>query len=84
MVDTYRAVLKGNHIEWLGQPPEYEAKREVHVEVTFLDKLTASSDASRGQEMGAALEQIAATGGVSGIQDPVSWQRRVRGLGGQE
>lgn len=81
MMNTYRAVLKGSHLEWRGEsPPEISAGRDVAVEVTVLrdDRLSASRASDAGERMAAALEKLATSAAVAGIEDPVEWQRRMR------
>ena len=78
---TYRAVLKGNRLEWPGEvPPEIDTDRAVPVDVTILrdERFSASRDAHAGERMAAALEKLAASQSVAGIEDPVAWQREVR------
>ncbi len=78
---TYRAVLKGDRLEWRGEsPPEIARERAVPVDVTVLrdERFSASRAADTGEKMAAALEKLAASGAVAGIEDPVAWQREVR------
>jgi hypothetical protein len=78
---TYRAVLKGDRLEWLGEiPPEIDTDRAVPVDVTILhdERFSASREAHAGERMDAALEKLAASQAVAGIEDPVAWQREVR------
>jgi hypothetical protein len=78
---TYRAILKGDRLEWQGEvPPEIDADRAVLVDVTIMrdERLSASRDAHAGERMAAALEKLAASQAVAGIEDPVVWQREVR------
>lgn len=43
MLQTYKAVPKGNQLEWLGEIPEaLQAEQAVIVEVTILDELAAA------------------------------------------
>ena len=81
MLNTYRAVLKGSHLEWRGEaPPEISEERAVSVEVTVLpDKRFSSSRApDAGERMADALEKLAASRAVADIEDPVEWQREIR------
>lgn len=78
MLPTYKAVLKGNQLQWLGEIPEaLEAEQEVIVEVTILDE-PAAARAERGQKMAEALRELAAINAFSYIDDPVAWQREMR------
>ncbi len=79
--NTYRAVLKGNRLEWRGEiPPEIAREREVPVDVTILrdEHSSASRAGNTGERMAAALEKLAASQAVTSIEDPVAWQREVR------
>ncbi len=78
---TYRAVVKGDRLEWLGEiPPEIARNREVSVDVTILrdERFSASRAANTGERMAAALEKLAASGAVASIEDPAAWQREIR------
>lgn len=75
---TYRAVLKGDHLEWQGEvPPEIEGDRALSVDVTILRKENVRV-AHAGERMAAALEKLAASQAVASIENPVEWQREVR------
>lgn len=77
-IATYRAVLKGDRLEWQGEaPPETEGDRELPVDVTILRDESFSA-AQAGERMAAALEKLAASQAVASIEDPVEWQREVR------
>lgn len=78
MLQTYKAVLKGNQLEWLGEIPEaLQAEQAVTVEVTILDE-PAAARAERGRKMAEALRELAAINAFSHIDDPVAWQREMR------
>jgi hypothetical protein len=79
---TYKAVLRGGRVEWIDPPPSPNGPTPV--QITLLD---GENRSGRVREMAAALEALAAAGGVSGIADPVAWQRQIRedtGLPGRE
>ena len=78
MLHTYRAVLIGNRLKWIGDMPEYESKRPMNVQVRFLEERALPREVSRGREMAEILEQLAQSGTFAQITDPVSWQREVR------
>lgn len=75
MLRTYKAVLRGDRVEWIDSPPAPARPTPVHI--TLLEDEPAEL-AVRGREMAAALEVLAQSGGLAGIGDPVSWQREVR------
>lgn len=75
MADSYRAVLKGDRLEWTDVVPSHLAS-EQPVEVTILDEPDRIAD--RRRRMAEALEKLAAADAFSGISDPSEWQRDIR------
>jgi hypothetical protein len=78
---TYRAILKGDRLEWRGEvPPEVDRDRAIVVEVTILrdERFSASRVADAGERMADALEKLAASRAIASTEDPVAWQREVR------
>jgi hypothetical protein len=78
MVRTYKALLRGNRLEWLGEAPEAQTDQPLSVQVTISEQGTGAEEASHGQAMAALLEQLAAPGTFSDLADPVKWQRELR------
>lgn len=80
MLPTYKATLKGDRLEWSGEPPKHlSGERPVKVYITILEEPAISSlEASNGEQMAAALEQLAAVGGVADIAEPLEWERETR------
>jgi len=80
MLATYKAVLKGNRLEWSGGAPVLPSPREaISVHVTILNDQNASSkETDQGKRMVAALEKLAAMQALTEITDPVAWQREIR------
>ena len=76
MLPTYPAVLSGDRLVWSGDAPPGVAVVGVPVHVTLLTTPTLVAD--RGKEMAAALEGIAARGGLAGVADPLAWEREQR------
>ena len=74
-METYRAILKGNRLEWTDLEPG-DLKPDQPVEVTILDEPDQSAD--RRKRMAEALEKLAASDAFSEISDPVEWQREIR------
>lgn len=74
MLPTYKATLKGNHLEWIGEEPH--RKEAVPVHVTVLEEQTPHR--AQGDQMAEALNQLAAAGGLTTISDPEAWQREQR------
>jgi hypothetical protein len=80
MLATYKAILKGNRLEWREEEPEaLPPGQELSVMVTILDEPTSSGSLpGRGSRMVDALERLAKAGGVGGIGDPLAWERDSR------
>jgi hypothetical protein len=80
MLRTYKAVLKGDRIEWSDDAPTYLApERAVAVQVTVLDEEPMSTaNQSQGQRMAAALEQLAAVHAFAEMSDPAAWESEIR------
>jgi len=80
MIRTYRAILRGNNLEWNGDAPAYlESEKAVEVHVTILEEAAIpSATIARGKRMAEALEKLAAIDALSEISDPSAWQREQR------
>ncbi len=80
MRQTYKAILRGNYLEWSSDVPQnLEEDRAVEVHVTILKEAATSSDlVAQGGRMAGALEKLAATNALSEISDPSMWQREQR------
>ena len=75
---TYRAILRGDRLEWHGEaPPELAGDCALPVDVTLLSAEPMRA-AHAGERMAAALEKLAASQAVTSIEDPAAWQREVR------
>ena len=75
---TYRAPLRGDHLEWLGEAPESQAEAPLSVQVIILEQEPLSEEHARGPAMAALLEKLAERNTFSTITDPVRWQRELR------
>ena len=78
MLLTYKAILRGDRVEWVGDAPETNGGIPVHITVLSERAAAAQEKATRGAEMADALQAVANAGGISSIPDPVAWQREVR------
>ena len=78
MVRLYKALLRGNSLEWIGEAPERSDDYPITVEVTVLEESYPAEARSRGDEMAAILEKLSESEAVSEITDPVAWQRDLR------
>ena len=74
MQPTYRAILRAGVIGWVDGPPPDLPSSEVHIMVTS----SARPAPAGGHPAVAALADLAAAGGPSGLGDPVQWQRETR------
>lgn len=75
MRESYRAILRGNRLEWQGRGPTTN-DQGVAVRVTVVED--AQQTQHRGARMAAALEQLAATNPFREVDDPASWERHQR------
>ena len=82
MLPTYKAILRGNRLEWRGSGHQHlPADRPVAVYVTVLDEPLVDVDASeegQGARMAAALEQLAEIHALADINDAATWEREMR------
>jgi hypothetical protein len=71
MPNTDKAILKGNHLEWLEEPPtNLDSDQPVTVGVSILEEpASPPQKATQGQKMADALEKLA-------IENQVSATRR--------
>ena len=76
-METYRAILKGNRLEWIESEPTH-LDVEQPVEVRILDSPANVDATTQGQRMARALERLAASNALSHIEDPSEWQREIR------
>ena len=76
MARTYKAVLNGDRVEWLGQSPETDEPIPVHIIVP--DTTQRQLPQPAGSTAGALLQMLADGGAFADITDPVAWQREQR------
>jgi hypothetical protein len=76
MLRTFKAVLRGNQLEWENEIPE-NTNRPLWVYVTFLEEDTPINTFSRGQKMAEILSRLSESNAFANV-DPVTWQREVR------
>ena len=74
MLPTYKATLRGNRLEWIGEEPH--RKEAVPVHVTLLEEQRPHP--GQGDQMAEALSQLAEAGGLTTISDPETWQQEQR------
>jgi len=76
-MQTYRAILRGNRLEWTDSEPA-DLNPEQPVEVTIVNGPDHPDALTQGRRMAKALERLAATNAFADIKDPVAWQRELR------
>jgi hypothetical protein len=84
---TYKALLRGDRLEWLEEAPESQPDAPVRVYVIVLEQEAFPETHTRGHAMAALLEKLAERHTFSAITDPVRWQRELRqdrGLPGRD
>lgn len=82
IMPTYKAILRGNRLEWRGDvrkriPPD----RPVTVYVTLVDEdidETEESASQQGAAMAEALSKLAQIDAMADIADAAAWEREVR------
>jgi hypothetical protein len=76
MLQTYKAILRGNHLEWIEDVPTLiEHNQAIEVHVTILNEPAQTVGNSQGEQMFEILEKLASINALSGISDPLDWQR---------
>ena len=78
MARTYKALLRGDRLEWLGEAPQASTGHPLHVQVTVEEPKPAPDGPAKGAAMAALLEKLAERGTFSAISNPVQWQRELR------
>ncbi len=80
MLSTYRAILKGNRLEWSDEAPDLNTEEHpVAVHVTILEETAPLREQiTQGQRMAAALERLAALHALADLTDPATWEREIR------
>ena len=80
MLQTYKAILRGDRLEWRDNRPEVlTSEQAIAVHVTILDEeATLERNDSTGSRMAALLEQLASLNTFAEIGDPQFWQREIR------
>lgn len=80
MLSTYRAVLKGDTLEWRNEKPKHiKRDKAVDVHVTILEETPDSPiTENQGQRMADALEQLARLQEQNLPEDPAVWEREIR------
>jgi hypothetical protein len=80
MLPTYKAILRGNHVEWLGDGDQQPALDDpVAVNITILDEPVAPEGVERrGKLMAAALERLAEIKALPDVVDPALWESEIR------
>lgn len=75
MKRSYKAILEGDTLKWTGARPRTGCPTEVEVSI---DETDDRKGPPNGAAVAALLRQIAARGGIPGIDDPAAWEREIR------
>ena len=75
MLQTYEGTLRGNRIDWVGDPPK--SNLPVRVFVTVLSEERERPQSS-SQEAVAILQTLSQTNPFADITDPIQWQNETR------
>ena len=76
MSQSYRAILRGDRLEWLEASPGPDGP--LNVDVIVQEHAAVGCVRSDGSRMAAALEELAASPVYGKREDPARWQRMVR------
>jgi len=74
----YRAVLRGNQVEWIDAPPHPEGRIEVAITLLRPQPESEADRRARRQLAMDALAELATEGGFTSIPDPAAWEREIR------
>jgi len=78
MSNTYKAVLKGDRLEWVEEPPqELRSGRPITVRVSVVQQ-PSDFQTARGRRMAEALEKLAEINALPDISHPEAWERETR------
>lgn len=78
MVRQYKAIIRGDRLEWIDQPPVLGAAASVTITVDDGDDIQTKTRQPGDRTVLNILENLAEDGGIKGIPDPVAWQREIR------
>ena len=80
MLPTYKAILRGYHVEWCGDVDHHIAvDHPVAVHITILDDPVVTTGVeSQGKLMATALERLAEIHALADVADPAVWEREIR------
>src|SRR4051812_9934445 len=76
MSHTYKAILNGDRVQWLGDAPDTNGG--VPVQITVLEQPQSIDEAARRQQVRDALNALVESGAAKAFGDPVEWQREIR------
>ena len=76
MPHTYKAILKGDRVQWIGDAPDTNGG--VPVQITVLERPQPCDEATRSQQIRDALNALVESGAATAFGDPAEWQREIR------
>ena len=76
MKRAYKAILRGDRVEWLNGAPDEQGP--LLVEITVTKELDPDEEAILSKPVSQLFQELADMGAFSEIEDPVAWQREIR------
>ena len=77
MLETYKATLQDNKVDWQGESPK-SSSSAVYVFITILSEEPPRRE-TNGKKVAEALAKIALlNNGITAIENPSEWQREQR------
>jgi hypothetical protein len=79
MLQTYRAFLENNQLQWIDEEPEArQQSRPLAVLVTIVEEAVPPAPPASGERAAKILAKLAERSALAEIADPVAWQRENR------
>jgi hypothetical protein len=79
MLQTYRAILENNQLQWVDEEPEArQQSRPLTVLVTIVEEAAPPASPTSGGRAAKVLARLAERNALAEITDPVLWQRETR------
>lgn len=78
MQSTYKAILRGERIEWEEDVPKQIRDHAVLTVFVTIPDHPGVADKTLGARMAEVLQRLALSGRVTSIADPLQWQREQR------
>ena len=76
MKRAYKAIIQGDHVQWLNGAPDEEGP--LLVEITVTGEISSDEDDELLKPVSQYFQALADMGTFADIEDPVAWQREQR------